>query len=116
VLIAGGTNNSTQFLASAELFDPTTNTFAATGSLVFGRYNHKAVLLGNGKVLLATGGYNSYPSPGSAELYDPAAGTFTDAGYSNSAHDFVQRLANGAVLLGGGYVSGFGDATAELYQ
>jgi len=42
-------------LASAELYDPTTGTWAVTGSLAAGRYGHPATLAANGQVLVAGG-------------------------------------------------------------
>src|SRR6266850_2324949 len=57
VLVAGGDNTS-GYLASAELYDPTSGTWAATGSLNTARDAHTASLLPNGKVLVA-GGFNN---------------------------------------------------------
>jgi hypothetical protein len=74
VLVAGGYNFTDGWLASAELYDPATGTWTATGSLANARSYHTATLLPNGKVLAAAGGNNSgYLA--SAELYDPASGT-----------------------------------------
>ena len=70
VLVAGG-NGQTGHLASAELYDPATGIFSATGSMTTVRAYHTATLLPNGKVLVAGGDDN----PGnigylaSAELY-----------------------------------------------
>ena len=74
VLIAGGSSNRP---ASAELFDPVTGTFSATGEMTMGRGFHSATLLPDGRVLIAGG---SYPAVGTAELYDPSTGTFTPTG------------------------------------
>ena len=59
-------------LRSAELYDPASGTWSATGSLTTARYDHTATLLPNGKVLVA-GGYNGGPLS-SAELYDIGLG------------------------------------------
>src|SRR5213079_2417208 len=62
--------NNSGILTSAELYDPASGSWSATGSLNTARYTHTATLLPNGKVLV-TGGYNgSGGSLTSAELYD----------------------------------------------
>lgn len=48
VLLAGGYGEGSTTLATAEVFDPATNSFAATGSLLAARSGHVAVLLENG--------------------------------------------------------------------
>ena len=51
VLVAGGYNGV--YLASAELYDPATNTWSAAGSLAQARFFPTATLLPSGKVLVA---------------------------------------------------------------
>jgi hypothetical protein len=118
VLVAGGGNNTLNFIAIAELYDPTTGTFIPTGSLNTARTAHTATLLDNGKVLIAGGVANSGPLA-SAELYDPATGTFTFTGSMNVARTqhTATLLNNGKVLVAGGENSTSGDlASAELYD
>ena len=116
VLVAGGFTGGGS-LASAEVFDPVTSTFAPAGNLNATRAGHTATLLPNGKVLIA-GGYNgSYLA--SAELYDPAAHTFMPTGRMVTARSghVATLLNNGKVLLAGGVGAGWTFlADAELYD
>ena len=68
---------SCSFFSSAEIYDPVTGQFTATGSLTTGgRVLHTVTRLLNGKVLVA-GGWNGTASVASAEVYDPSTGLFT---------------------------------------
>jgi len=127
VLLAGGVfytgtppyNLVANYLASAELYDPTAGTFSLTGSLNTARSSQSTTVLGNGNVLLAAGqnggangGYLS-----SAELYNPATGKFTLTGSLNTPRILhtAHLLASGEVLIVAG--NHFGSiASAELYN
>lgn len=69
--------------ATAEIYDPATNTWTATGSLTTDRAFHAAILLPTGQVQIL-GGYKSDLNgnvvyPNTTELYDPDTGTFSIA-------------------------------------
>jgi WD40 repeat protein len=121
VLIAGGQSRvgavGSSAVASAEVYDPTTNTFAVIGAMSTPRSGHTATLLPNGKVLI-TGGYAS-DVQSSAELYDPLTGIFTPTGRmvaARSGHVAV-LLPNGKVLIEGGNNCGDdGQPNPELYD
>jgi hypothetical protein len=71
VLIAGGcwTTDLTGVLASAELYDPSTDTFLPAGNMTAARCGARATLLPDGRVLIVPGAEGEdYES---AELYDP---------------------------------------------
>ncbi len=118
VLVEGGSNDSNTSLASAELYDPASGTWAATGSLAHARNNHTATLLPNGNVLVAGGqGVGQYLA--STELYDSASGTWTATGdlLTERGTHTATLLPNGQVLVAGGFDdTGTGSATAELYD
>jgi hypothetical protein len=112
VLITGGRDASGTFLASAELFDPKSNTFSATtGSMQSARQGHTATLLKTGKVLIA-GGSDAAGELDTAELYDPATETFTPTTMNMNA----ARADHTATLLQDGRVLIVGGGSAEIYD
>lgn len=121
VLIAGGLNlvqaAPASLLAGAELFDPGTGIFTATGSLITPREYQTATLLQSGKVLIA-GGESDNALAGQAELYDPATGTFTATGtmvFPRFLHT-ATLLPSGRVLIVGGEGTGVSPPPPEIYD
>jgi len=94
------------FASSAERFDPTTETFAAEGSLSGGRSHHAACLLGDGRVLV-TGGYEPAGTSGwgpvaKCEVFDGAVWSqVADLPQAVAWHSQA-TLADGAALVVGG--------------
>ena len=119
VLITGGytfVDGDPHALSSAELFDPVTSSFTATGNMNAGRSWHTATLLNNGKVLIDGGRGDETVA---AELYDPATGVFSLTGASSLPNYLIPAsstlLATGNVLLTMQYSCDFADE-AEVFD
>jgi hypothetical protein len=129
VLIAGGSNNviknATFSLSSTEIYDPATNTFAAsTPSMNDARDSATATLLPNGKVLIAGGEltrFSFFPvfPLSSTEIYDPATNTFAASTPSMNdarAGATATLLPNGKVLIAGGSGNTGKLSSTEIYD
>jgi hypothetical protein len=106
VLVVGGSDARDwrgQY-ASAELYDPATGKFSATGNMRFTRFkiNETLAVLKDGRVFV--GGGNKQP-----EVYNPATSLFTTVQGQADANRFAATstlLPDGQVLLLGGYDEG----------
>jgi N-acetylneuraminic acid mutarotase len=130
VLVAGGndingTCSCTTFVSSADLYNPATNIFTATGTLNVARYAHTATVLQDGTVLVV-GGFGGPTSTlqsgggvlASAEIYNPAAGTWTVTSSMTTARmsHTASLLPSGEVLVSGGTTGSATTATAEVFN
>lgn len=128
VLIAGGgpaswTGGDPTFLAAAELYDPKTGTFKATGPMSTPRESHTATLLPDDRVLIAGGEDRVDHAVASAEIYNRKTGTFSATGSMAVARAFhtATLLSDGRVLITGGNAGTWSYdgpflASAEIYN
>jgi len=129
VLVAGGIYNcstcgESSYLASAELYNPATNSWSTVATMTTAREGHTATLLSGGTVLV-TGGTTqnvtsqSVGSPVTAttEIYDPVANTWTLAATMSTprVNHSANLLSSGAVLVEGGETDTAALASAEYY-
>ena len=91
-------------LASAEIYNPATGTWSATGNMTTLTFEQLAILLPTGMMLIA-GGYTPCPmamcnlEPSiSAEIFDPATGSWTATNAVQSGAGALTRLADGTAL------------------
>ena len=113
--------------ATAEIFDPQTNTWSALPNMAAKRFGHSATKMFDGRVAVVSGirggstGSNPWGSSqggqvpvytGSVELFDPTTDTFVPAqslpGFLIPARGFhgASVLAGGSLLITGGFIAG----------
>ena len=124
VLIAGGFTKITSSDISGEsptnstdLYNPTTNTMTATGSMNYARVNAPLTLLPNGEVLIAGGGNGDDDASCTAELFSNGQWTLTSplavCGVSTNT---AALLPNGDVLIDAGSASQFYDPSTNVWE
>ena len=115
-----------QVMSSSELYDPSTQTFAAAGNMTSPREFHTATLLANGEVLIAGGAPCAQSTSGascspavlsSAELFNPADQSFAATGAMTTARELhtATLLPNASVLIAGGANTNGALAGVEIY-
>lgn len=109
VLVAGGCTTNGCDLgspggATAEVFDPATGMFTATGALTVSRDDHAARLLPDGRVILI-GGWGASGVLATTDLYDPSSGSFSQGPTMRSPRAGVVpvTLDDGRLLIAGGF-------------
>jgi DNA-binding CsgD family transcriptional regulator len=125
VLVVGGASivstGGLHPLRSTERYDPSNESWSATGNMATSRISHTATLLPDGRVLVTGGQDRAGNALASVELYDPGSGswTTTESMAVGRALHTATLLSDGRVLVAGGR-SGFHAAetldSAELYD
>jgi hypothetical protein len=124
VLVVGGctaydANGCLAVTAKAEIYNPATGTWRATGALRGARHAMNATRLASGRVLVAGGATSSMDAINSSETYDPATGIWTlGLKMVTARSDYASiMLGTGKVLFTGGEnINGVSIKNAELYN
>ncbi|WP_437953785.1 kelch repeat-containing protein [Sorangium sp. So ce296] len=77
VLVTGGATDGAEWVATAELYDPTTDAWIPAATMTSERSSHTATLLADGRVLAAGGAPAGAAPSAAAELYDPLSNTWS---------------------------------------
>jgi N-acetylneuraminic acid mutarotase len=114
VYVFGGYQSA--YIATTEMYDPTTNVWTTRASMPVARWAPTAVALPDGRVL-SIGGYNSAAS-NSLYAYSPTANAWTTLASLPTAryHAAAAVGADGRVFVFGGSISSGTTATAAAYN
>ena len=126
VLVTGGKVNVTDNYAlnSAELYNPATGAFEATGTMNRYRRLHRSTELPNGKILITGGLGGDNPTanglPTAAEIYNPATEMFTLTSHplnvGRRSHQAILLRTGKVLIVGGNGTGGNLLSSAELYD
>ena len=84
VLVTGGATSGGGAVNTAEIYDPSADSWSTSVTMVDARVGHTASLLSDGRVLLAGGHDSAGNALSSLEIFDPTSGTFSSAGAMTS--------------------------------
>lgn len=124
VLLVGGLSLARRgTLATAEWYDPATDSFTVTpGTLAEDRFGQASALLPDGRVLIVGGQSWKIGKPSrtlaSAEIFDPKTGLFAGTAPMHFARDRCTAtvLKDGRVLIAGGTDKGSPPLPAEIFD
>lgn len=124
VLVVGGctaydANGCLAVTVKAEIYNPATGTWKATGALRGARHAMNATRLPSGKVVVAGGATAAMDAINSSEIYDPATGIWTlGLKMVTARSDYASiMLGTGKILfMGGENINGVSIKNAELYN
>jgi hypothetical protein len=125
ILVTGGNASTASPVATtaAEIYDPVTGSWSATGSLLHPRQTHASVLLADGRVLVVGGDAGSpglYKGTTTCQVWSPVTGVFSAAASMTAprGQHAAVRLLDGRVLTVGGNsnATGFPITSAEVYD
>jgi hypothetical protein len=117
LIVFGGDNGDFLNLIAyktAEIYNASTGTWSATGSMAEFRQAHASAILPSQKIIAIGGADKDYNYSKTCEIYDAASGTWSNTGSMSIErlnHDAIV-LNNGKVLVGGGASS----LVCELYD
>jgi N-acetylneuraminic acid mutarotase len=119
VLVMGGHDRGVP-VTTVEIFDPHAGAWGPAPGMATNRYYFTATTLEDGKILVAGGCSKQYCQKVTsvAELFDPSTGTWTITGRMRVARDYhtATRLADGRVLITGGYSTKGTEGRTEIYD
>lgn len=124
VLVVGGcsgydANGCLAVTTKAEIYNPATGVWKATGSLRGARHAMNATRLASGKVLVAGGATASMDAINSSEIYDPSTGIWAlGLKMVTARSDYASiMLGTGKILfMGGENINGVSIGNTELYN
>ena len=122
VLVAGGSDDPDYIspMSSVEIYDPVAGSWSEASALALPRYDHGAVLMPDGRLMVAGGwgsltlGNGSVESTtlNSTELYDPSTRRWTATSPlpAGQAETSASALLDGTILVAGGSMGGSGSS------